>query len=298
MLRVYSNLPSVGARLSAIAALLTAGCAHQRVEPVMSFDEYTKIHHDTPYVLRITEGDLELIYYGARHSFDTADPMFDDIERRFTAMRPTIAFNEGGDPPALSDRDEAIRNYGDSGFLRYMAKTHGVEAQNLDLPPEHESRILRSKYTKPQVLLFYVVRQLGTYNNMPDPPDFDTYFDEFMQSCGRSLEMHDASWEIVNTEFERTFGEPLIPERIGRDYSDPVPDENLTQRIARDSSIARDQYMVDKLVEALHRHKRVFAVMGASHVVMQEQALRARVRLRRHHGEVDRPHSPVARLTI
>lgn len=256
------------------------GCGSQRVEavtPIMSFEEYAGVQHDTPYVLHMTEGDLELIYYGARHSFDPADPMFDDMESRFAAMRPTIAFNEGGNPPSLSDRDAAIRNHGDPGFLRYLAKKYGVEARNLDLPDEEASRILTSTYTKPQVLLFYVVRQLGTYNNLPERPDIDAYLDDCIRNFGISLKMPEASLEIVEAEFDRTFGGPFVPETIGRDYSDPVRTEHLMQRISRDSSIARDEHMVNQLLEALHRDRRVFAIMGASHVVMQEPALRARL---------------------
>ena len=73
------------------------------------------------------------------------------MESRFAAMRPTIAFNEGGNPPALSDRDAAIRNHGDAGFLRYLAKKYGVEARDLDLLDEEASRILTSTYTNPSV---------------------------------------------------------------------------------------------------------------------------------------------------
>lgn len=46
-----------------------------------------------------------------------------------------------------------------------------------------------------------------------------------------------------------------------------------TNELARQLSRLRDQHMVDLLHAALLPGARVFAVVGASHVVMQEQAL-------------------------
>jgi len=40
----------------------------------------------------------------------------------------------------------------------------------------------------------------------------------------------------------------------------------------------RDVYIVRLLVQHVQEGRRVFAVVGGSHVVMQEQALRARLR--------------------
>ena len=45
--------------------------------------------------------------------------------------------------------------------------------------------------------------------------------------------------------------------------------------VSRVSNRFRDEYMVNLLVNELKQGKRVFAVVGGSHVVMQERALRA-----------------------
>jgi len=112
---------------------------------------------------------------------------------------------------------------------------------------------------------------------MPTPPEFGPYFAGVLGHYGRLFGIPGADWEIVQVEFRRVFGTPLMPRRVGRDLTDPTRTEHLTQRIARDSSSARDRYMAEKLVDAVQRHRRVFAVMGASHVVMQEPALRSRL---------------------
>jgi pheromone shutdown protein TraB len=54
--------------------------------------------------------------------------------------------------------------------------------------------------------------------------------------------------------------------------------ETFLNDISRASSDYRDGFMVQLLVQHLSEGQRVFAVVGGSHVVMQERLLRARVR--------------------
>lgn len=264
----------------AVVALSATSCGSRPAGApgrIMTYREYATVRHEVPYVLELADGDSRLVYYGARHSFDPSDPMHADIEARLAAMRPAMAFNEGGDPPTEPDRETAIRTYGEAGLLRHLGAKYGVPVRNADLPIEDEIRVLSATYTKRELLLFYVVRQLGSYNNMLAPPGFESYFAGALTYWGRHLGLHEAGWDVVHAEFERVFGTSMVPERIDRDLTDPVRDEFLTQRISRDASIARDRHIVDVLVDAMRRHRTVFAVMGASHVVMQEPALRARI---------------------
>jgi pheromone shutdown protein TraB len=60
-----------------------------------------------------------------------------------------------------------------------------------------------------------------------------------------------------------------------RSWSDPVATQAYTNQIARLSSEFRDLHMVKLLIDEVKQGKRVFAVVGGSHVVMQERALKA-----------------------
>jgi hypothetical protein len=265
--------------------ILVTGCQKPKQSKVdiMSFDEYAKTPHQTPYVLNLSGADWQLFYFGSRHSNDPEDPMFDEIERYFLQVRPRIAFNEGGDPPTKSERHAAIQYYGEPGFLRHLGSKHGVPVFNLDPSIEDEVRHLASLYTKEQLLLYYVLRQLRFYNSMKyrpqaeQYPEFEQYFDRILTKYGRALELPNAGWSLVKTEFNKTFGRSLNVKEIDNTLTDPVFKEHITQRISRESSAFRDRQMVETLVEAVRTHRRVFAVMGASHVVMQEAALRFRL---------------------
>ena len=52
---------------------------------------------------------------------------------------PTIAFNEGGDPPVFQSREEAVRNAGEPGWLRFLAARDKIPIFSLE--PEHSEEV-------------------------------------------------------------------------------------------------------------------------------------------------------------
>ncbi len=61
------------------------------------------------------------------------------------------------------------------------------------------------------------------------------------------------------------------------EYLDPASSATVLHRISRDVSIARDEHMVRRIADAVQRGERVFAVVGASHVIIQESKLASRL---------------------
>ena len=251
---------------------------------MMTFDEYAGCRHAVPYVLDCADGAGRLLYYGSRHIFDRADPEVRDIEQRWAAFHPTLALNEGGDPPVAATVDEAVQRYGEPGFLRWLAARDSVPCETFEPPMQAEADELLRHFTAEQVKLFYTLRSvmqdakrpvearaptieelvgktlqwLAHLHGLEGPPRDVT---EFEASCRRLLPAQ-ADWRAPpGAWFDPVFRGPAI----------------WTNRVARCSSEFRDRFIVERLVAELKRGKRVFAVIGASHVVMQEPVLRARL---------------------
>jgi len=71
----------------------------------MTFEEYKDIEHPAPYIVYLEgRSGVGLLYCGARHSCDPADPMFGDIQARFLACQPQVALIEDADPTCLHRR--------------------------------------------------------------------------------------------------------------------------------------------------------------------------------------------------
>jgi hypothetical protein len=61
---------------------------------------------------------------------------------------------------------------------------------------------------------------------------------------------------------------------VPADWFDPTQGGHYTNELANDTGMFRDQYIYKLLLQHVRQGERVFAVIGASHVVVQEPAWR------------------------
>jgi hypothetical protein len=242
---------------------------------ILSFAEYAAIRHPTPYVVDVANGRTRLLLFGSQHSSDPSLPMFDQIEAAFTALAPLFALHEGTPPALEMDREIAIRRHGEAGLVRHLAARAGIETASMDIPLAEEARLLRAEIGAGEALVFLVVRQLASYNRKTARMDFAGYFSDFFETIAPALELGAIEWPLIEAEHLRMLGRRLSTARVSALETDPTCDELPTQRIARLSNRLRDEHMLERMIDALGAHERVFATVGVSHAVMLEPALRA-----------------------
>jgi len=262
----------------AIWIVMATACACATRSPWMSFAEYAKHEHPTPYILRWQLADASLLYFGSDHVYDPTHPQVAHIERLWSSLRPTIAFNEGGDPPALPTVAEAVARHGESGLVRTLAARDGVEVHSLE--PSHEAQVLtlRATYTAEQIKLFYALRQMEqSYRRTSDRSPAAT-LDHVLHGLGTIPGLAGApqSFEEYTRACQRLL--PATPDcmRPPAAWLDPADTHTGAYTNALSAALAqqRDEHMVTLLRGALRPGARVFAVVGSSHVFMQEEALR------------------------
>jgi len=266
-------------RHSLLALLSLAACRRGKI---LSFAEYARIEHDTPYVLRFARGDGALLFFGTAHTYDPADPQVAQIVARWAEFRPTQAFNEGGDPPTEATVAAAVSQFGESGLVRLLARRDAVPVASIEPSLREQVRVLRaSGFADEPIKLFFVLRQVpqhrertGAAMDAARLAEVLRYFteatgiagpatvDEVASACARWLPALRHWSEAPQAWFDPVFTRP------------PAYTNVLSAR----ASEVRDAWVVDLLAQRVGRGERVFAVMGASHVVVQEPALRARLR--------------------
>ena len=252
------------------------GIAMPSSSHILSFAEYATIRHPTPYVIDLIVGDSSrLVLFGARHSSDPGDPMFDQIEAQFMNLSPLFALHEGTPPQVESDRELAIRRHGEAGLLRLLATRAGIATTSLDIPLPQEAQLLRREITQSEALVFLVVRQLASFNRKTARMDFEAYFTEFFELIAPALQLTAIDWSLVETAHLRVLGYPLSAPRVTALETNPMCDDLPTQRIARYSNRLRDEHILSCLIATCAEHQRVFATVGVTHAVMLEPALRA-----------------------
>lgn len=70
-------------------------------------------------------------------------------------------------------------------------------------------------------------------------------------------------------------------------WFNPTRSESFTNEFTRRLSLFRDEHMLRNVVAAVRGGERVFAVVGSAHVIRQERALQAALRLRDHRRQRD-----------
>ena len=95
--------------------------AQEKDASLMTYDEYSKTRHSSPYVVELEIRKGALLYFGAQHTNDPKSQQIAQIEKLWGQFRPTVAFNEGGDPPVLKNVDEAVSRVGEAEGLALNA---------------------------------------------------------------------------------------------------------------------------------------------------------------------------------
>ncbi|PCC72189.1 hypothetical protein SAMN02745121_01398 [Nannocystis exedens] len=263
------------------ALSLLAGLAACRRGRILSHEEYADIEHDMPYVLRFAREDGALLFFGAKHIDDAGDAQVARIAALWAEFRPTLAFNEGGDPPVEASLVTAAARFGESGLVRFLARRDGVPAASIEPSMRAQVEALRtSGFSDEQILVFFVLRQVPQHRARAGVPMDEARLVEVLRHFHAATGI---SAPATADELASASARLLPPLRHWSEapaaWFDPVftRPAAFTNAANRRVSQVRDAWVVELLADRMRRGERVFATMGASHVVMQEPALRARL---------------------
>ncbi len=246
---------------------------------IMSYKDYGKIRHERPYILNFKTEKGALLYFGIGHAYRADDPQIQKLEKEFLEFKPTLILNESGTPPVAETAKEAIEKYGEPGLLSFLANKHNIPIKSLDPPRMEEIKYIlgTKRWTLEQVFLFYTLRRVPENNKKSNPQSPDVMIEEAMKMAARTpgFELLPKTSEEFEQSVKKHFPKIADWRKIDSKIFDPNPDlGNFTNDIADASVQFRGRFMVKKLFEETNKGERVFAVVGASHVVKQEKALK------------------------
>jgi hypothetical protein len=265
-----------------VGTLGLAGCALSNEPRLMTFAEYGRLNHPVPYVLQMEGLGGSLLYFGAEHiSGMPSHPQVQKIVDLWRSFKPTLALNEGWDPPVAASIEEAVAKYGEPGLVRVLADRDGIPCRNFEPQQVEEVSFLRKRYSAEEIKLFYVLRQVAENWRSLSAEAVNRQVERYLSQLRviSTLEGPPTSVEETDQAFRRLKGVGVADwRRISVDDLDPAARApNRLQALNGDLAHFRDGHILETLEAGLRRGERVFAVVGASHVVMQEKVLRARL---------------------
>lgn len=270
-------------RATAIAAVAvivgTVACASHDVGTIMTWEEYAARSVQWPYPLRFDPPHGSLLYFGARHFYAPHDAQVEQIERLWTCFRPTIAFNEGGNPPVEASRDAAVEKYGEPGLVRFLAARDDVPVASLDPDRAEEVAHLRRSFSAVEVKLFFVLRAVARFADRHGSDGVDAELERVLAIFNRSPGLRSPPTTVaeVAEAFRERFPDADTFRRTPLRWFDPMRSDTFLNHVSRSDSEYRDRAIVAVLSRCVAEGLRVFAVVGGTHVVMQERALSARL---------------------
>jgi hypothetical protein len=244
-------------------------------QSILTYKDYAAIPHNVPYILEFRSGKGELLLYGSDHTGSFDNPEIADIQARWTGFKPTVAYNEGGNPPTLEDVHEAVKDYDEPGLLRYLAGRDQVPVATFEPPFDDEVNFLRKSYTPQQIKVFYALRQVTEARNEDIGESIDKFIQEWLSGYLPAHGLKNAPNNLA--EFTDAC-HSLFPQladwhKVSEDWFDPTQQLQFTNKMVGDAAMFRDQRIFSTLVNRVKRGDRVFVVVGEAHVVVQEPAL-------------------------
>lgn len=249
---------------------------------IMSFEEYVKKPHPVPYILKLSSSKGRLLYFGTKHTYDPNDPEIAHMEKLWLKLKPDVAFFEGADPentPAVVKTREEIIRGGEPSLVLFLAARDRVPVKTLEPFRGDEIALLLEKYLPKQVKVFYVLRQIPEFKRGHHDETIEAYTGNVLGWLSSRPELRGMPRTIEELQASSASFFPQLADwrDVPDTWFDPAvsPPPTYLNDISRQLSEFRDRHMVTLLTEQVVKGKRVFAAVGASHVVMQERALRA-----------------------
>lgn len=273
-----ARIPAGFLSLITIIFLHIAGCQVARYPEMVSWSEYNRQSRSNPYVLELESEAGSLFYYGMFHSQDAGAKQFRIIEAKWKQFRPDVVFCEGGIWPLEPSRELSISKHGEQGLLRYLSSRDGIKLKSLEPRRIQEAIFLSRYFAIPNIKTFYILRQAvlhrlqGKCMKGQHVKKILSYFEKAPFS----------NTSPVNIKEFECYAKKLFPQldnwrRIPESWFYSCSRYNWLPEMFRMVNDFRNRFMVRKILREIKKGKRVFAVVGRSHVVRQEPVIRSKI---------------------
>lgn len=243
----------------------------------LSIDLRTWAEHDaivdsaaSPYVLRLEGAGVSVLYFGAAHTNDAAHPQHAEIERHWKDFAPTVALCEGRARFFRFASRKATGTLRETDLTAILARRAGVQLYSLEPTFDDEVSALCRAF-EPRVVAAFMILRAYTSEVKSHKGDRDALALHLLRKRTRAPQLRDTLQTVDDLD---TFWREYCP---GQQDWRTIPDTDSVPSFASLGDHARrvrGEHMVRTIVDLTRRGERVFAVVGASHVIRQEPALR------------------------
>ena len=229
-------------------------------------------------------GDPLVTILGVEHLRTPSHPQFARIVGEVERGRPTILFFEGPDRGIGADGPDTIARFGESGYVRFLAKERGLAVRSLEPSPPDQAKALLARFPADQVMLFFVLREAARLRDREGRTG--AALDEAVATLLQRIQPMAAGLGIGSAFADVAALEAAAarywPDRDWRSlpaaWFSPSADDRATGglflgAVNRADSEGRDRHMAELVLAAVKAGERPFVAVGRNHVPMLAPAL-------------------------
>lgn len=251
---------------------------------ILTYDEYSKINHPTPYFFKIKSDDNFLYYFGEAHSFDPKNKQWDTMKvfwnefLKDTENRKRIVFIESGNIKPKETEEETIVETGGGGLATFLAFQNNIPTFCPEPSYKEQFADLEKQFSHEEIQYYYFARVVSQWHRKNPRPDFEKYIQPYLDRGKRESDWDDIDFtvngmakihkNIFVTEFNYN------DQKFFSEISSPVELKTVINKVNRALSDARNEHIVKKIKEYLDNSYSIFSEYGCAHVVVQEPLLR------------------------
>lgn len=244
--------------------------------PVVDMNTYmTEMisNHRRPYIYSVSANTGgKVVVLGVEHTSDPSKTQFDSIRQYWKEHQPTVALVEGRMGFLIRWTQNPIERYGESGLLSDLAKKGGVDLYTWEPHRDDEVELLIQKHSAEKLAMFYSLRPYFGISKANKPENPEEKLQGYIDSRTDYNHIKGAveTWEDIDKIWQKDF-----PDLDWRTYSSGYGWPGYLHDIWNSSNLARDEHMINIIIEEVKKGETVIVTMGSSHAPRIENTLKA-----------------------
>lgn len=244
--------------------------------PVMDMDAYGDIisTHRRPYIYTLpAKNGAQVSIVGVDHRNDATHPQFDSIRKAWEQLNPDVALIEGRLGFLFTWFQDPIESYGESGLTSYLAKKEGKDLYTWEPSRDDEVAILREKFEPEEIAMFYALRPYFSHSSRGTVKNPEEKIQDLINSRTDYDHIRGAltSYQDLDAVWKKHY--PNIDWRTYSNKRGYMP-KGLMHQLWNASNIARDEHLIQSVLDLMNNNKNVFVTVGVSHAPRIEETLK------------------------
>ncbi|MEM8679646.1 MAG: hypothetical protein AAGF97_09875 [Planctomycetota bacterium] len=226
-----------------------------------------------PYVLSLTGDEGQLEYVGAKHTSDATEPQLTEIEDRWQTFQPTVALCEGRSRLSRFATRNKTGRLSESDLIRILANQHNVPLYTLEPTYEDEVAGLLQEFESQLVATYMTLRVYTAEIKQFESPSRTQQDRLALHLLRKRTNVRGLAGSMTSIADLDQYWQRAFPDAEDwRELTD-IDRLSLLRQVGDLAREVRGEHMMRTIVELVQRGERVFAVVGASHVIRQEVIL-------------------------